>query len=66
MPTNSDFERAKQRLSQLSYPISKGELIQGAQKEGADAQSISILERLPEQSFATLQDVLDALKTASS
>lgn len=44
MPAHFDFESVKQRLNQISYPISKDDGIKDAHQVGTDTQSISTLE----------------------
>jgi Protein of unknown function (DUF2795) len=39
----------QKHLKGVDYPASKQELIQHAQKQGADQKVISLLERLPEE-----------------
>jgi hypothetical protein len=48
-------------LSQVQFPIDKDQLIQSAKQQGASDQVISTLQRLPNQTFNSPQDLKNAL-----
>jgi len=50
-----------QVLNALPYPVSKANLIQLAQQFGANDQIVSMLERLPDKTFNSPQEIQDAL-----
>jgi hypothetical protein len=58
---NIDPGMVNQLLGALQYPISKNSLIQTAQQKGANNQVISVLQRLPDKTFNSPQDVQNAL-----
>jgi hypothetical protein len=58
---NIDPGMVNQLLGALPYPIDKNKLIQVAQQRGANNQIVSILQRLPDKSFNSPQDIQNAL-----
>jgi hypothetical protein len=58
---NIDPGMVNQLLGALPYPIDKNKLIQLAQQRGANNQIIGILQRLPDKSFNSPQDIQNAL-----
>lgn len=48
-------------LSGVDYPASKSDLIQAAQREGADQNAIAVLHKLPEQRYNSPNDVSEAV-----
>jgi hypothetical protein len=50
-----------QVLNALPYPISKDSLIQMARQYGANDQIVSMLERLPDKTFNSPQEIQGAL-----
>jgi len=50
-----------QVLNTLPYPISKDNLVQLAQQYGANDQIVSMLERLPDKTFNSPQEIQGAL-----
>jgi hypothetical protein len=50
-----------QVLNALPYPVSKDSLIQMARQYGANDQIVSILERLPDKTFNSPQEIQGAL-----
>ena len=58
---NFDLGQLTQLLDHVPYPIGKAQLVQFAQQHGANEQIMGILERLPEKTFNSSQEVKDAL-----
>ena len=58
---NFDPGQLTQLLSRVPYPIGKAQLIQFAQQHGANEQIIGLLQRLPEKTFNSSQEVQDSL-----
>jgi Protein of unknown function (DUF2795) len=58
---NFDPGQINQLLSQVSYPIGKAQLIQFAQQHGASSEITSVLDRLPDKTFNSQQEVEDSL-----
>jgi hypothetical protein len=48
-------------LSQIPFPISKANIVQFAQQQGASDQVIGLLQRLPEKIFQSPLEVQNAL-----
>jgi len=48
-------------LGALPYPISKANLIQLARQYGANDQIVSVLERLPDKTFNSPQEIQETL-----
>jgi len=46
-----------QLLSHIPYPISTHDLVQLAKQHGANDQIVSMLERLPEKTFNSPEDI---------
>jgi hypothetical protein len=61
MHMNIDLGQLIPLLSQVQFPISKADLIQSVQQKGASDQVISQLQRLPDKTFNSLQDVQNEL-----
>jgi hypothetical protein len=60
-----DTQAIQAILQNIRYPISKGELIQLAEKRGAN-KALPALQELPDQTFESAGDIMDnlpALKT---
>ena len=47
----------QKHLKGVDYPASKEQLIQHAQKQGADDNAISVLQQIPDQEYETPTDV---------
>ena len=58
---NLDPGQLNQLLSRVPYPIGKAQLVQFAQQHGANEQIMGLLERLPEKTFNSPQEVQDSL-----
>ena len=58
---NFDPGQLTKLLSRVPYPIGKAQLIQFAQQHGANEQIIGLLQRLPEKTFNSSQEVQDSL-----
>jgi hypothetical protein len=64
MEVSMSFDPAaivNQVLNTLPYPISKDNLVQLAKQHGANDQVVSMLERLPDKTYNSSQEVQDAL-----
>jgi len=48
-------------LKGIDYPASKGDLLQNAERNGADEDVRATLERLPDEEYQTPADVSEAL-----
>lgn len=48
-------------LGGLDYPVEKADLLERARSEGAHDEVVDTLERLPEQSFNSPNDVSEAI-----
>lgn len=51
----------QKHLKGMDYPASKQDLVQHAQKQGADQNLRSMLEQLPDQQYETPADVNKAV-----
>jgi len=51
----------QKHLKGMDYPASKQDLVQHAQKQGADQNIRSILEQLPDEEYETPADVSKAV-----
>jgi Protein of unknown function (DUF2795) len=58
---NLDPGQLNQVLSRVPYPIGKAQLVQFAQQHGANEQIIGLLDRLPDKTFNSQQEVQDTL-----
>ena len=58
---NFDPGQLSQLLSRVHYPIGKAQLVQFAQGHGANEQIMGLLQRLPDKSFNSSQEVQDSL-----
>jgi hypothetical protein len=64
MEVSMSFDPAaimNQVLNALPYPISKANLVQLAQQHGANDQVVSMLERLPDKTYNSPQEIQGAL-----
>jgi hypothetical protein len=52
-----DLAQVNQLLSHIPYPISTGDLVQFAKQHGANDQIVGMLERLPEKTFNSPEDI---------
>jgi len=52
-----DTQMVNQLLDAVPYPVSKNNLIQMAQQIGASDQIISVLQRLPDKTFNSRQEL---------
>jgi len=52
-----DIGQLNQLLSHLPYPISTADLVQFARQHGANDQILSMLERLPDKTFNSPEDI---------
>lgn len=51
----------QKHLKGVDYPASKEQLIQHAQKQGADDTAISVLNQLPDEEYESPTDVSEAV-----
>lgn len=51
----------QKHLKGVDYPASKEQLVQHAQKQGADENAISVLQQIPDQEYETPTDVSAAV-----
>jgi hypothetical protein len=51
----------QKHLKGVDYPASKEQLIEHAQKQGADENAISVLQQIPDQEYDTPTDVSAAV-----
>jgi hypothetical protein len=58
---NIDPGQIQQVLGQAHFPVDKNTLIQVAQQHGANDQVVGMLQKLPDKSFNSIQDVQEAL-----
>ncbi len=58
---NIDPGHINQLLNHVPYPIGKANLLQFAQQHGANDQIMGVLNRLPDKTFHSAQEVQDAL-----
>jgi len=57
---NMDPQMVNQLLNAIPYPISKTNLIQMAQQIGANDQIVKTLQRLPDKTFNSPQEIQKA------
>ena len=55
-----DIGQISQLLNQLPYPIGKDQLKQLAQQHGAKEQIMGLIDRLPDKTFNSAQDIQDS------
>jgi hypothetical protein len=58
---NLDLGQLTPLLNQVPYPVGKTQLVQLAQQRGANAQVVGLLNQLPDKTFNSSQDVINAL-----
>jgi uncharacterized protein DUF2795 len=58
---NFDLGQLTQLLDHVPYPIGKAQLVQLAQQHGANEQIMGMLDRLPDKTFNSSQEVKDSL-----
>jgi hypothetical protein len=51
----------QKHLKGVDYPASKEQLVQYAQKQGADENAISVLQQLPDEEYESPTDVSEAV-----
>lgn len=51
----------QKHLKGVDYPASKEQLVQHAQKQGADDNAISVLQQLPDEEYESPTDVSEAV-----
>jgi hypothetical protein len=59
---NIDPQMVNQVLSTIKYPVSKNNLVQMAQQRGANNQVIDVLQRLPDKTFNSPQEIETAFQ----
>lgn len=55
-------EEAQKVLGNMAYPCTREQLVEHAQKVGADQQIVNALRDLPDQKFEDPSDVTQALR----
>jgi Protein of unknown function (DUF2795) len=58
---NFDPGQLTQLLSHVPFPIGKADLVRYAQQHGANDQITGLLDRLPDKTYNSSQEVQDAL-----
>ena len=58
---NFDLSQASQLLNHVPYPIGKSHLIDFAKQRGANDQIMGMLDRLPDKTFNSAEDVQNSL-----
>lgn len=58
---NIDPGLVDQALNMLPYPIDKAKLVQVAKQMGANDQIVNMLDRLPDKTFNSPQDIKNLL-----
>ncbi len=58
---NFDPAAVNQVLGSLPYPISKDQLVQMARQKGVSDQIVNMLDRLPNQTFNSPQDIQNVI-----
>jgi hypothetical protein len=58
---NLDPAAVNQVLGSLPYPISKDQLVQMARQKGVSDQIVNMLDRLPNQTFNSPQDIQNVI-----
>jgi hypothetical protein len=56
-----DLGQVDQLLNHIPYPISKADLVQFAKEHGTNDLVVSMLERLPDKTFNSPDDIKDLL-----
>ncbi|HTI13217.1 MAG TPA: DUF2795 domain-containing protein [Dictyobacter sp.] len=58
---NIDQEQIKQLVSQVHFPVNRDQIIQVAKDHGANNLVIGLLQRLPDKTYNSPQDVRNEL-----
>jgi hypothetical protein len=58
---NFDPGMVSQMLNMIPYPVGKGQLVQMAQQFGANEQIMGLLDRLPDKTYNSAQELQDAI-----
>jgi hypothetical protein len=58
---NINPDQIRQLIGDVKFPVGKSNLVQMAQQKGANDQVIGVLQRLPDKTFNSLQDIQNAL-----
>ncbi len=58
---NFDPGMISQLLNQIPYPVGKSQLVQIAPQFGANEQIMGLIDRLPDKTFNSPQELQDAL-----
>jgi hypothetical protein len=61
---NINSDQVNQVLNKLSYPISKDSLVQQARQNGLPDQVCSMLDKLPDKTFNSADDIKNAMSSA--
>ena len=54
----ASLDNVAKHLEGLNLPASKQEVVRHARSRGANQEEITVLERLPDQEFKTMADIL--------
>lgn len=58
---NINSDQVNQVLNMLPYPLSKDTLVQQARQHGVSDQIVSMLDKLPNKTFTSADDVKSAM-----
>ncbi|HXX79649.1 MAG TPA: DUF2795 domain-containing protein [Ktedonobacteraceae bacterium] len=58
---NFDPGMINQLLNQIPYPVGKSQLVQIAQQFGGNEQIMGLIDRLPDKTFNSAQELQDAI-----
>jgi hypothetical protein len=61
MPMKIDPALIDKALNAIPYPVGKSNLVQLAKQHGVNDQVVGLLERLPDKTFNSAQEVKDAM-----
>lgn len=57
---NIDPGQINQLLNNIQFPVGKSNLVQMARQHGANDQIVSMLDRLPDKTFNSPQDLMNS------
>ncbi|GHO42334.1 DUF2795 domain-containing protein [Ktedonospora formicarum] len=60
---NMDFGQVNQVIDRLPYPVSKSNLVQMVQQSGIAPQMTAVLDRLPDKTYNTPDELKNDLKS---
>jgi hypothetical protein len=59
---NLDFGQINQVIDKLPYPVSKNNVVQKVQQAGVPSQMTAVLDRLPDKTYNTPDELKNDLK----